>query len=83
MLTIVIAVLAGILLTHLFESALKAIVIVGVMLGILWLGRGITFEALTDDAARALYNETGCNVGITRHHTQRSAQPLYGRGERI
>lgn len=78
MLTIIIlCVLSGILLAHLLDSTIKAAVLVGCILGILWLGRGITFEALTDPGARAMWH------GEAPAHRVELRPQFYGRGERI
>ena len=80
LITAALLVLAGILLTHLFESTVKAAVLVGCALVILWIGRGVTFEALTDDAARALYDSTPDRV----QRVERRVAPRYfGPRERI
>lgn len=55
--TIAIAVLAGIFLVHVLESATKAAAIVVVFLGVLYLARGVSFEALVNEGARALYDD--------------------------
>lgn len=79
MLMLILAVLAGILLVHLLDSAIKAVVLVGCVLGIMWLGRGVTFEALTDSAARALYDATDGTAHVVKQRPPR----WVGRGERI
>lgn len=64
MLTIAIAILAGIFLVHVLESTLKAAAIVAIFLGVIYLARGVSFEALVDEGAHELYD------GACRpHHT--------------
>lgn len=59
MLTIVIvALFAGILLTHLLANAARAAILVVVVLGVVYLAHGVSFDALVDEGARALYNDT-------------------------
>jgi hypothetical protein len=64
MLTIAIAVLAGILLVHLLKDVVKAAILVVVFLCVVYAARGVTFEALVDEGAHELYD------GACRpHHT--------------
>ena len=74
--TVIVSILAGILLVHLFKSVAKAAVLVGLMVGIMWLGRNVTFEALTNDAARALYDSTDCHAHTLRHHALRTGERI-------
>lgn len=65
MLTIVIALLAGIFLAHVLESALKAAAIVAIFVGVIYLARGVSFEALVDEGAHELFDGSACRP----HHT--------------
>lgn len=67
MLTIVIAILAGIFLVHVLESTVKAAAIVAIFLGVIFLAHGVSFQALVDDGARALYNAPSCHAVHQTH----------------
>ena len=56
MLTIAIAIFAGIFLVHILKDALKAAAIVAIFLGVIYLARGVSFDALVDEGAHELYD---------------------------
>ena len=66
MLTIVALILAGIFLAHVFADALKAAILVLLVAGVFYLARGVTFQALVDDGARAVWN--GDHPSCRYHH---------------
>lgn len=59
MLTLTIALFAVILLTHFFADVIKAALVVMAVLGVFYLVRDVSFSALANEGARALYNATG------------------------
>lgn len=67
MLTIFVAILAGILLTHLLADAVKAAVLVVAVLAVIYLARGVSFEALVDQEARTLYDTPSCHAVHPTH----------------
>lgn len=56
MLTIAIAIFAGIFLAHVLESALKAAAVVAIFLGVIYLSQGVSFDALVNEGARVLFD---------------------------
>lgn len=56
MLTAFVLILSGIFLAHVFADTIKAAVVVLVVAAVFCLVRGVTFEALVDDGARALFD---------------------------
>ena len=66
--TIVICILIGIALVHVFKDVAKAAVIVVLVAAVFYLARGVSFEALVDEGARALYDNTQCHVEMARRH---------------
>lgn len=68
MLTIAVLILIGILLVHLLKDVVKAAVLVVAVLGVIYLTRGVSFEALVDQGARELYNDApSCHVSHPTH----------------
>lgn len=59
MLTVIVALFAVILLAHFFADVIKAALVVMAVLGVFYLVRDVSFTALADEGARALYNATG------------------------
>ena len=71
MLTILVIIFAIVILTHLLADVLKAGVVVALVLGIIYLSHGVTFQALVDDGARALYDDAGDTHCAVRHRGER------------
>lgn len=67
MLTILVIIFAIVILTHLLADVLKTGVVVALVLGIIYLSHGVTFQALVDEGARALYDDTSCNAHLAEH----------------
>lgn len=68
MLTIVVLILIGITLAHVLADTMKAAIVVLVVAAVFYLARGVSFEALVDEGARALYDNTRCHVEMARRH---------------
>lgn len=68
MLTIVVLILIGITLAHVLADTMKAAIVVLVVAAVFYLARGVSFEALVDEGARALYDNTQCHVEMARRH---------------
>lgn len=64
--TIVICILVGIVLAHVLDSAVRAAALVLALAAVFYLARGVSFEALVDEGARALYDNTQCHVEMAR-----------------
>jgi uncharacterized membrane protein len=69
LLTIIFALLAGIILARIFADVLKAAVLVALVVGAIYLCRGVSFEALVDDGARELYDAAGAHDRPLVHRT--------------
>lgn len=57
MLTVVVLILVGVALVHVLKDVVKAAVLVVLVAAVFYLARGVTFEALVDDGARALFGQ--------------------------
>lgn len=63
MLTTLVLILIGIALARVFADALKAAAVVVVIAAVFYLCRGVTFSALVDDTARALFDHHPTHTG--------------------
>jgi len=69
--TFLFAILIGIFLAHVFADTLKAAAIVVFVLIAVYVCRGVSFQALVDEGARALYDHPAESCGAPYHHSGR------------